>query len=420
MRILIVSNFYPPHAIGGMEYRCHETANLLQKRGHDVLVLTSTYGICPKGIVDGNVYRLLVLESDLMHYKPLHFFLKSWQEEKQNLDNFKNVLYKFMPDVIFIWGMWNLTRQLPFYAEQFWERPVIYSLASDWPAQPNIHELYWRLPAQRRLLKPIKKVLSKIALVFLKYMHGQIDLQFNYVICASQTLCQNLRQAGVPLKRSHVIYPGIDLEQFSTNSRSKEMLSSSRTLSLLYAGSLVAHKGVHTAVEAIGYLLKQEPNLNLKLTVVGSGHKLYEAYLHNLVINNSLQSQVCFIEQIPREEMPALMQSFDILLFPSIWEEPFSRVILEAMASGLVVIGTNTGGTKEILKDGDTGMIFPPEDSTRLAESIRQLINNPDLMSKLAKNGRAVVEQQFDIRQMVNEIETYLDQIAKSFVQSET
>jgi glycogen synthase len=239
-----------------------------------------------------------------------------------------------------------------------------------------------------------------------------IDLQFNHVFCASHALQEQLLKAGVPLQDAPVIYPGIDLEQFSKNGLNRDDGTFPR-LSLLYAGSLVEHKGVHTAIEALGYLSKVELDLNLKLTIVGSGHKSYENHLHILVDKYRLHNKISFINQIPRDEMPDLMGVSDVLLFPSIWEEPFSRVVLEAMASGLVVIGTETGGTKEILKHGETGLSFPPGNAVALAGCVKQLIYKPELRAKLSKNGRELVERQFDIHRMVDEIEAYLEDVIK-------
>jgi glycogen synthase len=413
MRILVLSNFYPPYAIGGMEYRCCETVNLMQKRGHEFLVLTSTYGVDPRGVVDGNVYRMLALESDLMHYQPIHFFLKSWREDRHNLGIFENLLHKYMPDVVFVWGMWNLSRQLPNYAEQVWNGPLVYSFANDWPAQPNTHELYWSMPAQHHFMRPFKWISNKLALSYLKFWQSTNTMQFNHVICASHSLWQQLLQSGVPLRNTQVIYPGIDIHLFSKNGTHREKLSNPG-LSLLYAGSIVEHKGVHTAIEAMKYLEESEPFLDFRLTIVGSGHISYESRLKNFVVENKLEHSVNFINQIPRSDIPDLMHEYDTLIFPSIWEEPFSRMVLEAMASGLVVIGTDTGGTKEILEDGETGLIFPPEDARSLAECIQRLIDNPDLIPKLVKNGRELVAQRFDIHRMVDEIEIYLEKVART------
>jgi glycogen synthase len=412
MRILLLSNFYPPHTIGGMERRCQETVELLQQRGHEIAVLTSTYGVTAEGLIEDNVYRLLALESDLMHYRPLHFFLKSGREEKQNLNILASALDQFGPDLVFIWGMWNLSRQLPFYVEQNWPGPVVYSLANDWPAQPDAHEAYWRLPARHRFLQPFKSVVTFLALSLWRRQQRKISLHFERVICVSHSLCQQLLQSGAPLQQTEVIHPGIDLHQF-TNSRGQPETHRSPGLSLLYAGSLVPHKGVHTAVEALTHLLRQDPDLRLNLTIVGSGHVSYEAHLHALVTNNRLEDYIRFVRQIPREEMPDLMRQFDVLLFPSVWEEPFSRVVLEAMAMGLVVVGTMHGGTKEILQHGQNGLSFEAEDAYGLALAIKKLYD-PKVRVRLAKQGEAIVKEKFDLQRMVDQIEAFLLQVVSA------
>ena len=106
------------------------------------------------------------------------------------------------------------------------------------------------------------------------------------------------------------------------------------------------------------------------MTLVGSGHPDYEAFLRDLVERERLQDFVTFHEPVSKDEMPAVLQQFDVLIFPSIYEEPLARMTQEAMASGLVVVGTTTGGTKEILRDGETGLTFAPEDADGLAEQV--------------------------------------------------
>jgi glycogen synthase len=413
MRILLLSNFYPPHAIGGMERRCQETVELLQQHGHEIVVLTSTYGVSVNGLIEGNVYRLLALESDLMHYRPMHFFLKSGREEKRNLEIFANTLDQFAPDLVFIWGLWNLSRQLPFHAEQMWPGPVVYSLANDWPVQPDAHEAYWRLPARHRFLQPLKNIMTDLALSLWRHRQGSLSLQFKHAFCVSHTLRQQLLQAGIPLHEAEVIYPGIDLCQFA-NDRPKADTRAATGLSLLYAGSLVPHKGVHTAVEALAHLLQEDPDLKLNLTILGSGHVSYEAHLHALVAENRLEDYIHFVRQIPRVEMPGMMRQFDVLLFPSVWEEPFSRVVLEAMAMGLVVVGTMRGGTKEILQHGQNGLSFEAEDAPGLAAAITKLYDDPKLCASLAKQGQAMVKERFDLQRMVDQIEAFLLQVVSA------
>jgi glycosyltransferase involved in cell wall biosynthesis len=80
----------------------------------------------------------------------------------------------------------------------------------------------------------------------------------------------------------------------------------------------------------------------------------------------------------------------------------------EAMASGLVVIGTTTGGTKEILRDGETGLTFAPEDADGLAKQVTRLIVDPELCCRLSKAGRQTVLENFTLEKMVEQIEAYL------------
>jgi glycosyltransferase involved in cell wall biosynthesis len=80
----------------------------------------------------------------------------------------------------------------------------------------------------------------------------------------------------------------------------------------------------------------------------------------------------------------------------------------EAMASGLVVVGTTTGGTLEILRDGETGLTFAPEDADGLAKQVARLITDPDLRCRLAQAGRQTVLENFTLDKMVKEIEAYL------------
>jgi glycosyltransferase involved in cell wall biosynthesis len=146
----------------------------------------------------------------------------------------------------------------------------------------------------------------------------------------------------------------------------------------------------------------------INLTLVGSGHPDYEAFLRDLVERERLHNYVTFHKPVSKDKMPAILQQFDVLIFPSIYEEPLARITQEAMASGLVVVGTTTGGTKEILRDGETGLTFAPEDAEGLAEQVVRLITDPDLCCRLAQAGRQTVLENFTLDRMVQEIEAYL------------
>jgi glycosyltransferase involved in cell wall biosynthesis len=208
-----------------------------------------------------------------------------------------------------------------------------------------------------------------------------------------------------------VVYNGVETDRFlpSKETRGVGLQRGLNGLSLLYAGSLVPHKGVHTAIEAMA-LLAHKPGLEkVQLTIVGSGHPDYEHRLRTLVKQAGLEDRVQFWPRVSREEMPELLQKFDGLVFPSIWDEPLARMMQEAMAAGLVVIGTPTGGTPEILQHGETGLTFQPGDAEGLAEQIDRLGQDPSLRMTLSENARRLVLDKFDLRRMIDEIEAYLE-----------
>jgi len=101
------------------------------------------------------------------------------------------------------------------------------------------------------------------------------------------------------------------------------------------------------------------------------------------------------VESLP--DLPGFLAQFDILLLPSIWEEPLARIMQEGLASGMVVVGSSTGGTKETIIDGENGLLFPAGDGQELAEALVRLIDEPSLRATLAQNGKHTAEEQFDI-----------------------
>jgi glycogen(starch) synthase len=214
-----------------------------------------------------------------------------------------------------------------------------------------------------------------------------------------------LVETGLPIQHARIIHGGTDVERFQGDG-TREIQPG--PLKLLYAGHLVHHKGVHTAIEAMAKLVNQQRIKNITLTLIGSGHPDYEAFLHDLVEREHLSDFVVFRKPVTKDRMPAIFQQFNVLVFPSIYEEPLARVTQEAMASGLVVVGTTTGGTKEILREGETGLTFAPEDSVGLAEQVSRLISHPGMGSKLAQAGRRTVREDFTLDKMVDEIENYL------------
>ncbi|HOT90784.1 MAG TPA: glycosyltransferase family 4 protein [Anaerolineae bacterium] len=404
MRILFVSNFYPPYDRGGYEKHCHEIAVGLRDKGHAVHILTSRYGVAAR-VQEDFVTRSLFLEADLEHYSPTDFLLHHRQKEQHNIQMLSETMASLRPDLIVFWGMWNLSRQLPAWVEAT-SIPVAYWLEDLWPVEPDIHTRYWSLSTNHRVFQPIKSLVARIAHAILAAEHYPPRLQFQYPACGSRFLKEKLSAAIPTFRDAEVVMCGIHLEPFEPYV-AHTALQVAEKPRLIYVGGLGAHKGVHTAIEAVARLKARATALDPQLTIIGAGHPNYEAQLRDLEHTLGLSGKIHFQGALPQEAVPPILAENDILIVPSIWEEPFGRVIVEGMAAGLVVVGTATGGSAEILVDNENGLVFPPGDAEALAECLLRLIQDPALYARLAHAGKKTSEH-FDITLMIDGMEKFL------------
>lgn len=414
MHILILSNYYPPSRSWGYTQLCHEVVERLRSRGHRLAILTSRDTSVARETPNDTVIRKLHLESEIDYYRPLNFFFRRRARTRENLQILQHTVDRLGPDVIFIWGMWNLSKRIPALAEQHPNIPVVYYLADQWPSLQSPHQHYWQLPAHRWYLAPIKEIANRLALGILQREGETPTLKLEHPVFVSQALKQIFLKQGLPVEHGRVIYNGIDVSDFAgPNGHTACRDRRDRTLRMLVAGRLAKEKGTHTAIEALHYLV-QRGYSGIHLTLVGEGRRDYEEHLRSLVRHKSLNSYVHFRGRVPREQMPDVLRAFDLLIFPSIYEEPLARMPMEAMAAGLAVIGTSTGGTPELIEDGITGLTFPPSDAAALAARIERLLEDPTLIGQLARQGYALIESKFGLQRMVDEIELYLREVVSS------
>lgn len=404
MRILFLSNMYPPHVIGGYEALCQEAVDGLAQRGHQVTVLTSTYGYDGE-VTEGNIHRLLSLEGDLQFYK----MKDAWSypgRRRRNLEHLRRLIAAERPDIVFIWGMWNLSRSLAREAEELMGSRVVYYLANPWPVEANMHQAFWDAPATSPIKNVAKKIMRIPARLVLHREWERVALRFEHAPCCSAAQRDQLLEAGVPLKDAPVVYEGVDLTNYLAQA-DRRTYTTNGSLSLVFVGILAEHKGVHTILEALSQLPAEERR-RLRLTILGKGHRKYEERLQDLVGGYRLSDVVTFHAPIPRSELPEFLGKFDVLLLPSIWAEPLARIMQEGLACGMVVIGSANGGTAETITHGENGLLFQAGDGAGLAEQIRRLLNDSTPRRSLAEAGRKTAEERFDIDKMIIELEDYL------------
>jgi glycosyltransferase involved in cell wall biosynthesis len=339
MRVLFLSNFYPPANRGGYAQWCQEVAEGLRNQGHEVLVLTSDHGYVEKQIHDPPwIRRKLKLEMDMISLRnSLLFFTRRKSREKENLIRLQQILEEFMPNAVLIWGMWNLSLSLAALVEKLKPGLVAYYMGDYWPSLPNQFVFYWQAPARNWITGIPKLLLRPIALRILSGEERPV-LHFEHVIFPTIFMRDELLRKGLSPKETKIILGAVDTNRYEYR-KNESNAQYTESLSLLFVGRLTPEKGVHTAIEALSYLVHQRGYHQIKLIIVGGGEPDYEDYLHRLTRKEKVERVVTFISAQPKEVMPALYHQADIFLFTSIWPEPFGRVLIEAMASGLVVAG---------------------------------------------------------------------------------
>jgi glycosyltransferase involved in cell wall biosynthesis len=406
MKLLFLTNFFPPASRGGYEQWCQEVALGLRDRGHDVCVLTSTHRSNDLQPADPDwIQRNLFLEMEFTSLEnAVNFFLARKTREKKNLTQLQETINKFAPDMVLVWGMWNLPRSLPALAEKLLPGKVAYYIGDYWTTLPSQFDNYWNAPARNFITGLPKVILRPIAKQMLA-REKRPDLKLDYAMFPSEFMREEHKRKGILPKNTKVVYGAIDTSIYLNN-----RINNKPTVmtSLLYIGRLTREKGVHTAIQAIGKLVHKHGHNNLKLTIVGEGDNDYGSYLHQLVEQNKIKALVTFLPAQPKEALPDLYRQSDIFLFTSIWDEPFGRVIVEAMASGVVVVGTKVGGASEILIDNENALVFVPGDPDSLAQQLKQLIESSDLRERLIVSAQESAAKKFDIRRMTAEIESYL------------
>lgn len=412
MKFLFVSNFYPPASRGGYEQWCQEVAEGLRKNGHSVYILTSTYGLSQLNAPETEwIYRRLYLELEIASLKnAFQFFTHRRKRERENLSRVRNLLDTVQPDAVLIWGMWNLQHSIPALIEKCMENRVAYYMGDYWPLLPGPFVGYWDAPA-RTILNGIPKMLLKPVAKTILAGEMRPSLRFEHVLFPSKFMLNEFAKKQVKIRNAQVVYGAVDTQMYLQGSQ-KEM-SKKDIISMLFVGRLSREKGVHTAIQAVGYLVRSYEIQNIRLIIVGDGETEYEVFLQSLVAKEGIEKFVQIMPAQPKESLPSLYRNVDLFLFTSIWAEPFGRVLVEAMASGVPVIGAQVGGAAEVLMENENALIFPPENPLILADQIKRLVESPELRKRLAESARRTAINRFDINRMTEEIGAYLTSIAK-------
>jgi glycosyltransferase involved in cell wall biosynthesis len=205
-------------------------------------------------------------------------------------------------------------------------------------------------------------------------------------------------------EKTEVVYNGVDTLKFHADPGRGKVSNGKKKIAVI--ADLLPQKGHETLIRAI-YKIKD--NLPVQLMIVGSitdNNVSYEKELKRLVREFDLDNTIEFTGH--RTDIPEILQSLDLLVVPSSSFEACSMVVLEAYACGVPVIGSDLGGTPELIDEGKTGYIFKATDEDDLAKKILLIINHPGSYSKIQSNCRKIAEERFDLKKSAKKIESII------------
>lgn len=374
MRILVLSNFYPPHHFGGYELSCRDVMDRLARNGHDITVLTSDVRV--DGVADSPVEREAGIRRDLRLYWEDHVLLRPslrerWRVERANQRALRDAIGSVNPEVVSVWNMGAMSLGL---LATVADRgiPMVFAVCDDWlvygPQLDAWQRLFLQHPKLRGLVATLARVPTSLP-----------DLGATGAFCfvSDFTRQRAEQERGRPLPICTVVYSGIERSDFSPRPEPPAPWQ----WRLLYVGRLDERKGLETLIEALGEL-----PATASLEIIGRGDPEYLCRLRSIVQERSLGDRVRF-DVVDRSALAPRYWRADACVFPSEWDEPFGLVPIEAMACGTPVVATGTGGSDEFLVDGVNCLRYRRGDPKGLAAAIARLAGDELLRARLVVGG---------------------------------
>jgi glycosyltransferase involved in cell wall biosynthesis/Tfp pilus assembly protein PilF len=368
-KILVINNLYPPQEMGGYGRLLFDFTNILRNRGHSIYVLTSdspylgnTDGDKPDvhrsfelfGGWEGGVCKTMENPADIIRIV------------RKNIAGLEQVLKEFRPDACLLGNIDFLSKNIidPMLDKKI---PIIHHLGNQQPG----------------------------------YVVNETPKNRLYHLAAASNWLKNeIQNQGYPLKDISVVFPGALVEEFRM--RIPPALDKLR---IVYASIVLPYKGPHILINALKRL--HDSGIDFYCSIAGtSTDQGFVDSLKSYVIGTGMEEKIHFLGFLAREELKNLFARHNVLVFPSIVKEAFGISQVEAMAAGLTVVTSGTGGAKEIVEHGVSGIIFKTEDDASLAEELIQLTKDPLKCQQIALAGQRRAIEKFDIERSVDSLES--------------
>lgn len=416
MKILIITQRWYPDTFGGSEHVASKQARRLAERGHKVTVLT---------------------EYTQAHLPPEEPLAPAFSIEGRGVEGEgeARIIRYGQPEQFQKWGsslidvkiLPKLVKEL--HLKNKFEAAILhnaYPAYGFFKAKLNIPSLYIfhastareaEIEGLRRKFKGFIVVLRPLMVKVFIFITRQVEkkvLRRAKKIAVFSDFSLELLQATYPQPKDKItkIKVGIDAANFYPPQDKKEAkkrlgFSPERPI-VLTVRRLTARMGLHELLYAALQIREQFPNA--LFLIIGEG-PLRES-LTNEIDQLNLRGFVTFVGKVPLKELPLYYQAADLFVLPTAAFEGLGMATLEALASGLPVVGTPVGATPEILKKIDSSLITKSEKADGIAEGIMNFLNRPEgERSLLGQKCREAAEREYDWEEATGELEEILKQL---------
>lgn len=363
MKILIISNYFPPHFKGGYELSCQEVTNYLFEQGEEIFVLCGEYQQDKPSSAPYPVRRKL----QYINYLGKDYWQKS-RVEKYNYGVTMQVIDEFQPDFVYFWNQQYISLA-PYWAVSKRKLQHLFDIGDIWPLK------YYREDLKGKVKSYIKRLLP----FFL-----EAKMVIDPVIILSEWM-KPLFQEKFFSKRIYTIPRGVKVQETTRH------FSNSESIRLMFAGRVEPQKGLDLIIR----VLAQLTDLKWSLDIYGDGEVGYLAEIDRSIKNNHLTKRIKLHGMV--YPLDKEYENHDVFLFPTLAQEGFGRVAIEAMSFGLPVLTVNEYGPNDIVDHGYNGFKCVIDDVSCWRNNLKRLLTDRELLAEMSMNAVTTVKEKYDI-----------------------
>jgi glycosyltransferase involved in cell wall biosynthesis len=392
MKIAMIAGYYPPDIRGGGEISGKLLADILIEAGAEVAVLTCAV-TAREEILDGAYVRRVLSPNAFWNFYPNQPALKKieWYARENVNPRSRNVVRAFLdevrPDI-------TLTSTIENFGAEAWVAPMQAHI-------PTVHLLrsYYPFCRQGSAVKNSENCSGNCAgCKILTFGRRRASQYVNGLIGISEYVLQRHIDEGLFRNaQSSIIPEPIRIESITSRARNESRARFG------YLGLLRDDKGLTVLRDA----WQGVPDHLATLAIAGSGTPEYEAMLVA-----TAKSNIAFLGWVESE---AYLAEIDFLIVPSIWHEPFGRIVIEAFAKGVPVIGSRIGGISDTIRDGENGFLVPPRDAAALTRRIEQCAQmDADSYRRLSRQALGDA-QRYEAKRIAQEHLAFYERVISTF-----